>query len=463
MKAAWLPIALLCAAIVLGGSGSSGPLYELALQLFFAAALLAMATYMAVMRTAENVRTPGIDPSRSAIRPARLIAALVLILPLCQLIPLPPGVWQSFPGREAERAALALVGAENEWLPWSMAPSRTLASLLAMIPPVILLLLVARLDLQGRYTVLAGAAAIVLLSVVLGALQLADGKGGHWRLHSYTHLTYLTGFQANRNAQADVLQIGMLATAALIAGLGSFISSNAWKAMLATAWALMLLATLLTGSRMGIVLIAVSVPVSLAIVWSEVKAPLQRIDRRWLLAGVVAILVTGALVMQVVAVDRILERFAIADITRRELWQDTSHAIGQVMPFGSGIGTFIPVFLASESLEFVNMSIPVRAHNDWMEFVLEAGLPGIVVMLAILAVLVHAVFSRIRTWRIVRPGAMERGQLLCGAGSLVIIAAHATVDYPLRSMSLACLAAVAAAIMLPTSSIAGHSGAGPKR
>ena len=102
-------------------------------------------------------------------------AAALLALPALQLIPLPPALWQSLPGREAEIAALALIGEANRWLPWTVSPPRTLAALLALIPPAVALVLAARASLAGRRL------ALVSLVAMVARLERARGRPtGGW-------------------------------------------------------------------------------------------------------------------------------------------------------------------------------------------------------------------------------------------------------------------------------------------
>ncbi len=435
------PMALLAAALVLGGGGSSSPASELALQLFFAAVLLSLAV-AGMLRRDRAAEIAGLQLDRKAIA----LAGLVLILPILQLIPLPPVLWQSLPGRDTERQALTLIGGADSWMPWSQTPGRTFASLLAMIPPAALLLLAAQLDRTGRGWLIATVAAVGLASIVLGALQLADGEGLQWRLYAETHLTYLTGFQANRNAEADILLASLLACAACAAMLLQRERRRArrsiWPALLCLLGAMMVLGTILTGSRMGIALIAIVLPVAVGLVWLGYGGALPRPSILALGAGGLTML--GLALMQLRPVQRVAGRFALDGDGRWMLWEDTRAAIAQVWPAGSGIGSFQPVFLSVEKLEHVDPSMPVRAHNDWLEFTLESGLAGWLVLALVALILASALRQRLAAFGTEPGSAIQAG---FGTGVLVVIGMHAMVDYPLRSMALACLSAVAAAML----------------
>jgi len=429
MSRSLIAMILLTAALVLGGGGSSAPATELALQLVFAA-LIALAA-LAGLRSGWP----------SAPAPAVLtLAALVLGLPLLQLIPLPPALWQSLPGRGVEAEALALIGAENAWMPWSLTPARTLASLMAMIVPVGLFVVATGLPLERRRHLLLVVVGGALASAVLGALQLGAGQGSAWRLYSETHLLYITGFFANRNATADLILIALLALAAWWASTRSAPGIGRRIAALATA-ALLTLTLVLTGSRMGIALLAPVAILALAILWSSLPSGESRAVRIAGSAGVLSLLAVGA--ARLPAFQPVVKRFVEAGDERWKLWEDTRQAIAVHWPAGSGIGSFQPVFIAQERLEFVDPSMPVRAHNDWLEFTLEAGLAGWLVLAAIAGLLGFQAWRR--TGRAAVPD--ERVLGLFGLGTLAVVALHSLVDYPFRTMTLACLAALGAAML----------------
>jgi O-antigen ligase len=139
-----------------------------------------------------------------------------------------------------------------------------------------------------------------------------------------------------------------------------------------------------------------------------------------------------------------LSRFANGRDFRYELWQDTQFAIAQYWPFGSGVGSFKPVFVAAERLEVVDPSEPVRAHNDFLELALEGGIFGLV-MLALACALIGWLL-----WRALRlRNAETRPQIVFAATVFLVVALHSVVDYPVRSMSLACLVGIAVGLSAP--------------
>ena len=123
----------------------------------------------------------------------------------------------------------------------------------------------AALDPKGQRALALTIAALVLAAAVLGAVQVSMGPDGPY-LYAQNNRT-LTGFQANRNAAADVFLIGMAAGAAFAApwlagGVersgrrpGLLADRRAAAVALAGLVVLLLFATLFTASRTGIALL----------------------------------------------------------------------------------------------------------------------------------------------------------------------------------------------------------------
>jgi hypothetical protein len=100
-----------------------------------------------------------------------------------------------------------------------------------------------------------------------------------------------------------------------------------------------------------------------------------------------------------------------------------------------------------ERLEVVRNTVAGRAHNDWMEWTLEAGLPGWIVLLAVLIIVGTMVWRRLG-FELRNKGTLHsRAQAVMAVGILVQLGVHALDDFPVREMSLAGLLAMAAAML----------------
>ncbi len=429
-SSSWIaPLALL-AAVVLGGGGSPAPLPELIAEWVVAALAAAWCWH----RSPADIPIP---------RPALAVGGLCLILPLLQLVPLPPQLWQAMPGRELEQAALALIGEDNTWRPWSIAPARTLAALLAALPPAVILLLTAsapRAGRQGSVGIIAGCA---LLTVLLGTAQLAGGPSSPLRFHAVPS-AFLDGFQANHNSTADLLLIGMVACAlALRQGVqcGAIPARRGLVLGLAAgSTGLLVLAVALTASRTGIALVPLALAAQGAILW-----PWLRAGRRTIAAALglgALLLAIGALALHGNdALARVAARFDFTGELRPQIWRDSLFAGQRAFPFGVGMGNFQPAMLAAERLEVVRPTLPNRAHNEVLELLVEGGAAALALGLTGL------VGMRLTAaWR--QAGSDARAELVFAGAALLVLLVHSLADYPLRSMTLASIGAACAGIII---------------
>jgi O-antigen ligase len=432
---------LVCA-IVLGGGGSPNPGTEVVLQLIFVAAALAWLWIPARGAPAPVPRAKGFW----------LVCCAVVALPLVQLVPLPPSIWTSLAGQEDRAAALALVGREHSWQPLTHSAPRTLAALLAIVPALFAFFATASLDVRSRTWLAGTIAAMTLAAALFGALQVSLGPASAPYLYSHNSLV-LTGFQANHNAAADMLLIGIAASAAFL--MPSLAPQGGGKRLFAhrrAAWlvlggvvAVLFFAVLLTTSRTGIALL----PLVLAgVSVMFLQANTDR-GRRWfvpLIALLAAIPVVAIFALESgnTALGHVAERFFFSDDPRRELWRDGWFAMSHAWPHGVGMGGAQPALIAAERLEVLDPFVPNRVHNDYLELLLEGGVLAMVLFVVVAGALVWAAW---RSWW-ERPDA--RHLTVLGVVVMLVGALHSFVDYPLRSMALACVMGTGAGLLMST-------------
>jgi exopolysaccharide production protein ExoQ len=272
--------------------------------------------------------------------------------------------------------------------------------------------------------------------------------GGMWsmlRFYSADSLT-LDGFYANHNAQADLLLIGMVALTAVLVdwvALGMLrrpVQAVVGAGMLAI---MFVCAIILTASRTGMALIPLALAGQVAILW-----PLLALSRRGLMLSAAGVLLAvagaGVAVESNTALSGAVSRFRQSDPIRPEIWRNTLYAIEAHLPWGSGMGTFMPVYTSIEKLETVTDQLVNRAHDDYLEFALEGGIPAIVIMVIVVGCLAWWAWP----WRSDNHLAL-RSQRICASVGLLVVGLHSIVDYPLRAMSLACIAGLLAGLLFP--------------
>jgi O-antigen ligase len=134
-------------------------------------------------------------------------------------------------------------------------------------------------------------------------------------------------------------------------------------------------------------------------------------------------------------IDEALERFEAQDDPRRYIWDDASYSARRYWPMGAGMGTFDEVFQVDESLENLSYRTAGRAHNDYLELAIEAGIPGLA-----LAGLWLALIGWL-SWR--ARLSSQRWMAWAGSSFLLAIALQSITDYPLRNQTILAFAAFA--------------------
>lgn len=358
------------------------------------------------------------------------IATLAIVLVVAQLIPLPPAVWTSIPGREHVVEGFALLGQPLPWLPVSLTAYDTAATAMTLIPPLAVL---AAMLVAGAYraswitiAILAGTFA----SVLLGALQVGGGGSTQspWYLYRRTNHGFATGFFANSNHLATLLVVSVPLLFALIASLRQK-SRNPRAAaavgLIAAAGTLVLMVGIVLNGSLAVLLLGMPVTAMSATILMPPRSAARR-------AVVGAAIVSVAAILAVYATplpDKVFASNATSFETRQEIWSRTVPAISDNWLTGSGIGSFAKVYPRYEEHADVLRTLINHAHNDYLEIALEAGIAGI--LLVVLFLLWWLGRAR-AAWR---SSSQDRYALAATIASAAVLV-HSLVDYPLRTAAL---------------------------
>jgi O-antigen ligase len=121
----------------------------------------------------------------------------------------------------------------------------------------------------------------------------------------------------------------------------------------------------------------------------------------------------------------------VGDVGSDLRWQFTQWSLPlarQYWVFGSGMETFKTLFETQERLDWLRPTYVNAVHNDYLQLLIEGGLPG----LAVLSLLVASLIGPIRTFRRMSRREPRRLEIAFGLSVLVLFALHSAVDYPLR-------------------------------
>lgn len=427
--AALATVVLLAFSIVLGGASRDHAL-RLALLELASLPVLVLAGSQLLNRHAWTTHRFGLG-----------LLAAIFLLPLIQLVPLPPAIWTALPGREQLVLALELVGQPAGWIPLSLTPDLTWRSFLALLPPVAMFLGVLAATKESKLRLVHLFLAAAVASVLLGVMQL--GSGGE-RLYPWatTDAGKMVGFFANRNHLSTLL-VASLPFAAVLAAATIRRRANGdnltlWLGALYIGLAVVAIGAI--RSRGGIVLAAPSLVLSFLAAW---VASGRGRPSPALLAG------AGVAAAAVAAVGF----FALAPILARfdpnsppegrfENWPIVAEAASAYLPVGSGLGSFDPVYRSVEPLERLDSTFFNQAHNEYLEIWLETGWLGIGLLAAFLIWWARRSWT---SWR--RPPSTEADLQRAASIAMLIIMLHSIVDYPMRTETIAVLFALFAALL----------------
>lgn len=400
---------LLVTAYLLGGSAAAIPGRGMIIELI-AVTLLAF-----TMLNWRGARPPIV---------ALIGIAVVLGLPLAQLIPLPPAVWAGLPGREVARDVTALIDS-TLWRPLSLDPNATTRAWIALWVPIAMFLATMQMPERARIWLAIVLIGTALLSGILGLLQISAGSSHLYPFES-EHEGLPIGLFANRNHQAALMYVSLsfvvvLTQVQLIARRGP------GALAVATGIAALLIATIFaTGSRAGMVLMVLALLLSALIVLRKRLGWCKIVVGLVLLMVAIVLLLTSGVVQS--SVHRLLTQSSDG---RYEFWPEVVYAVQAYFPVGSGIGTFQNAYQATEQLAAVGWHYVNHAHNDYLEVALEAGIPGALVLILLIAIWMGS------SWRAWARDRDDDANLLSRAASIAILCllVHGVVDYPLRTFA----------------------------
>jgi O-antigen ligase len=428
---------VLVLAMLLGG-GSRDGLWSTAIVQLAALPLLAWA--LVRLRLAQLGRS-----TRWAI----VILCAVVAVPLLQLIPLPPTVWSALPLRDVIADGYRAGDLALPWLPISLDPQATWRSLLTLLPAAACFLALLSLGARARRIMIALVLGVVFISVPLDLLQILGGRHSPLRFYEVTNIDRAVGFFANANHNAAALYFAIPFVAAWAAArqFARQHASLAGALILPLLLVMIFIGLAIIYSRAGIALGFAASISSLAILWRHARGGSRR---RILLIGLGANLAVVLVAFQFGFVE-LAQRAENADImhdARVPVARITSQVALEQFPYGTGMGTFVPIYQMHTPRTLLYDRYINHAHDDWLELWLTGGLPALSVALGFLVWFAAAAF---RVWRFGMPDGSALNAALARAAtiSIALLMLHSIVDYPLRTPAISTLFAVACAILLP--------------
>jgi hypothetical protein len=400
---------------------------------------------LVILIIAGMMLAPGSWDFRGIRVPLFFLAALSAVM-LLQLVPLPPDIWLRLPGHARFAEAAAAAGLPQPWRPISLTPDLTINSLMALLPAFAVLLGLAGTD-ETRWKmlvpVLIGAACI---SASIGIMQIGGGPESPLYLYRITHSDAAVGLFANRNHEATFLALALPMLRLWALEPVASRSHRRFRLISAAAVGLFIVAMILvTGSRAGLAVGAAALIIALIIAPLRLRqdvAPRRRLLQTVFLAAPVLLALVVIFFGRAIAVQRLS---MMADLASEQRIANAPVVVGIVrdfLPWGSGFGSFDPVFRIYEPDWALAASYFNHAHNDPLELVLTGGVPALLIALAFL---LWWGLGALAAWFPFRRRPQRVLLARAGAAMILLMFLASLVDYPLRTPLLTTVFAIACA------------------
>lgn len=377
-------------------------------------------------------------------QPLRVLvfAGFLILIPVVQLVPLPPTLWRDLPGRTLAAQAVANAGLETAWRPLTLSVPNTLETALECIWLLALAVGIGRLSADRIRHLCAILFGLTMLNILIGFVQIVS-RGTLLDFYGFSLGDTLLGFYANKNHSALMIATGFLTGyAAFRPRASARTSQRAYFrfSIIAPVVLVMLVALVATNSRAGLLFGLAALAFAALSFWD------RRVDARlrWLALGALALLAVGVLFSSSDLATRSLGRFAIVESDIRwEAWRRSLALVRLYFPVGAGIGSFVPLYEAIEQVSWLSPEYLNHVHNDYVEQLIEIGLAAPILWATFAIATIPATVAAWRT------RARTEGVLaLSGAMIVLLFVIHSGFDYPLRRPGTAVVFVIGLAMLL---------------
>ena len=363
------------------------------------------------------------------------IFGLATLLTASHLVPLPYDVWSNLPGRQVIVDIDKAVGLGQISRPLSMSPETTLNALMSLSVPFAVLVLASQFDGVRQRRALG---VVLLLSFTSAAVGLLQATGADIALYSRQASHYVAGLFVNRNHQAALLGlIFPMAAVAISAGVAMGLPRKIETFASASMCLVVVPLVLITGSRTGLLVAGAS----LLLLFAFGLLPLKRVAIKPWVRYSAAFASVAALVWATIWASRDVAFMRLEDQTedlRWPVWQSIVDMLPHYLPWGTGVGSYVEAYQVLEPDNLLRPTFSNHAHNEVLEILFTAGVPGAALLL--LAV----VFLAVAFWRGLRASGDVALFKRLGILVIILLAIASLSDYPVRTPILSAVFVLAA-------------------
>ena len=452
---AWLSCIVLVLATLLGGATRAGFLGDVIVQLF-SVPLLAVSVWSFPDRGQLSER------QRRAII---FFACAVTFVIAIQLFPLPFEVPSIGGALTARTFNLGGLGQGGSWSSISATPQATWAAAASLVVPAAIFLAGVQLSLRQRLLLTWLILLLGGLGLLLGFAQMTQGPASGLRLYSVTNPKEAVGFFANRNHFAAQLYVTLVLAAAWYAttirqtlrtgGLTS--RSILWSAAAAVFLVSVVAGLAMARSRAGVFLAMVALAGIILMVLRRADREHHSIRRGLTVGRMFILAVLFAVIFAVqFGLGNVLSRFEgdqLEDL-RVPLATTTFEAALRSLPFGTGLGSFVPVYAVVRRIKTCLLTMQTGPTMN-LRRPSETGVFGLILTLAFLVWFFPKAYD---AWNRRKFNGNNSRLLLQRASALIIflLLAHSVVDYPLRTTALSSIFAFFFAVLATEAPVPKH-------
>jgi heme/copper-type cytochrome/quinol oxidase subunit 4 len=423
----WVILSLLAVIVAFTGGASRSDAIQIVALRSFSSLFLIIALFY--------IRKENLKGNRTLVF---LFLCFVLIAAI-QLVPLPSWLWQSLPGRGDIFRLDVAIGLDGVWRPLTLTPTRSLNVIGSLVVPASGLLLALAVKVSSL-TLLRIIAVLGTFNAILGLLQIVSGNSSSLYLYEITNLGSPVGIFANENHAAIYAACSMLVVAALGLRVREGRSATWERLAYPAAFFLILLVSLVGGSRAGFAASIGVVGVSIAMLKMATRSSGRRTTRdpilRWIDGHPRFLLALPVLILSLTAVTFIaLDRApAFNHILSGDRFADLRWSLSPVILemaeihwlLGAGFGSFEQVYYIYEPSALLMPRYINQAHNDWVQLLIEGGLLAVFLLFGLIAWVAKSIVALSSH----RSGGAKA---IFWVSVFAILGLASLIDYPLRT------------------------------
>ncbi|MGV8921403.1 MAG: O-antigen ligase family protein [Pseudomonas sp.] len=370
---------------------------------------------------------------------ALALMALLIALPLWQLLPLPHALGMAGAARPDLAADLAVAGVPIAKTHASLSVLATERSLWSLLPALALFLGALMLRGQAVRRILQLVLGLVLASAAFAFYQLSLPDGSSLLLYTSWGRNF-GGVFVNPNHQGTALAMGaVIALAMFMDGRRRARQHGGYRhwlyaAVCASCFAMI---PMVNGSAAVLLLLVGLVAVSVTLGVRDWKS--SRRKPKGMVPVAAAILMGMVVLSSAVAWQRVDQD--------RQIFATTTVKIGkQFAPLGTGMGTFVPIYAQYQDLKQARSETINHAHDEYAQWWLEGGVPALLVLAAALGLFGWT------GWQVLARMPSRRLRTVAAASwtCLLLLLLHSVVDFPLRTTTLMATAGLLAGLLFNT-------------